>query len=83
MPEGVVIEEVVSLNIHAQGVTQLRIGRRDLDPAKDRLPTRTSYYQWREGHHSPNSAACECRWSRGFKTPTPMQSLPALRTHAA
>jgi len=39
MPESVVREELESLNICIQGVTQLRSGRRDPDPSKDRLPT--------------------------------------------
>jgi hypothetical protein len=36
MPESFVREELESLDIHVQGVTQLRSGRRDQDPAKDR-----------------------------------------------
>jgi hypothetical protein len=39
MPESVVREELESLNIRVQGVMQLRTGRRDQDPAKDRPPT--------------------------------------------
>jgi hypothetical protein len=39
MPEGVVREELESLGIRVQGVMQLRSGRRDQDPAKDRPPT--------------------------------------------
>jgi hypothetical protein len=39
MPEGVVLEELGSLGIRVQGVMQLRSGRRDKDPAKDRPPT--------------------------------------------
>jgi hypothetical protein len=39
MPESVVREELESLNIRVQGVMQLRSGRRDQDPAQDRLPT--------------------------------------------
>jgi hypothetical protein len=39
MPESVVREELKSLNIRVQGVTQFRSGRRDQDPAKDRPPT--------------------------------------------
>ena len=42
MPESVVLEELRSLDIHVQGVMQLRSGRRDQDPAKDRPPTPTS-----------------------------------------
>ena len=70
MPESVVREELEALNIRVQGVTQLRCGHRDQGPAKDRPPTPTPSYQWREDprclkcDHSPNSADCECRWSR-------------------
>jgi len=70
MPESVVREELETLGIHVQGVTQLRSDRRDQDPNKDRLPTPTSLYQWHEGlrcpecAQSPNYAACECRWIR-------------------
>ena len=39
MPEKAVREELESLNIRVQGVMQLRSGRRDQDPAKDRPPT--------------------------------------------
>ena len=39
MPESVVLEELRSLDIHTQGVMQLRSGRRDQDPAKDRPAT--------------------------------------------
>ena len=39
MPESVVCEELESLNIVVQGVTQLRYGRRDQDPPKDRPTT--------------------------------------------
>jgi len=39
MPESAVREELESLNIRVQGVMQLRSGRRDQDPAKDRPPT--------------------------------------------
>ena len=34
--DSVVRDELKSLNIRVQGVTQLRSGRRDQDPAKDR-----------------------------------------------
>ena len=36
MPESVVWEELEALDIHVQAVMQLRSGRRDQDPAKDR-----------------------------------------------
>ena len=39
MPESVVRDEVESLNIRVQGITELRAGRHDTDPAKDRPPT--------------------------------------------
>jgi hypothetical protein len=39
MPESVVREEMEFLNNRVQGITQLRSGRRDQDPAKDRPPT--------------------------------------------
>ena len=39
MPESVVREELESLNIRVEGVTQLRSGRRQQDPAKNRPPT--------------------------------------------
>jgi len=45
MPESVVREELETLGIHVQGVKQLRSGRRDQDPTKDRPPTPTSLYQ--------------------------------------
>ena len=70
MPESVVREVLETLGIHVQGVTQLRSDRRDQDPTKDRPPSPTSLYQWREGLRcpgcpkSPKSATCECRWSR-------------------
>jgi len=69
-PENVVREELETLGIHVQWVTQLRSGRRDQHPTKDRPPAPTSLYQWRDGlmcpgcAQSPNFTACECRWSR-------------------
>ena len=39
IPESVVREELESLNIRVHGVMQLRSGRRDQDPTKDRPPT--------------------------------------------
>jgi hypothetical protein len=39
MPESVVREELELVDIHVQGVTQLRFGRRDQDTDKDRPPT--------------------------------------------
>ena len=67
LPQGVLL---LLLKLRVQGVTQLRSGRRDQDSAKERPPTPISLHKWREGlsclrcDHSPNSAACECRWSR-------------------
>ena len=69
VPENFVREELESLNIRIKGVIQLRSGRRDKDPAKERPPNPTSWYRWREGlscwkcDHSRNSAGWECRWS--------------------
>ena len=60
------------MDIRVQGVMQLRSGRRDQDPAKDRPPTPTSLCRWRRAQTcpkcalSPNSAVCECRWSRSW-----------------
>jgi hypothetical protein len=39
MPESVIMEELESLNIRVQGVTQLHSDHRDQDPTKDRPPT--------------------------------------------
>jgi hypothetical protein len=45
MPEGVVREELRSVAVRVQGVMQLRSGRREQDPGKDRPPTpQTSLY---------------------------------------
>ena len=46
MSESAVREELESLNIRVQGVMQLRSGRRDQDPAKDRPLTPTSLCLW-------------------------------------
>ena len=70
MLESIVREELQSLNFRVQVVTQWPCGRRDQNPAKERLTTPTSLYQRREGlkrlrcDHSPKSAACEYRWNR-------------------
>jgi hypothetical protein len=50
MPESVVREELESLNIRVQGVMQLRYGRRDQDPAKDRPPTSHFIISVARGH---------------------------------
>ena len=39
IPESVVREELEALDIHVQAALQLRSGRRDQDPTKDRLLT--------------------------------------------
>jgi hypothetical protein len=39
MPESVVREELEAMDIHVQGLMQLRFGRRDQDPTKDRPVT--------------------------------------------
>jgi hypothetical protein len=54
------------------------------------LPLPTSLYQWREGlrcrkcDHSPNSAACECRWSHTWpqKAHCNASAASALDTHS-
>jgi len=73
MPESTVREELESLNIHVQGVMQLRSGRRDQDPAKDRPPTPTSLCLWHgvrrcpECALSPSSAVCGLRWRHTWR----------------
>jgi hypothetical protein len=70
MPKSVVQKELESVIIRVQDVTQLRFDLRDQDPDKNRLPTPTSLYQWRENLRcrkcdlSPTSAVCECLWNR-------------------
>jgi hypothetical protein len=70
MPESVVRGKLESLNIRVQGFMQLRSGRRDQHPTKDRPPNPTSLSRWRVGLrcqkyvHSTNSADCQCRWNR-------------------
>jgi hypothetical protein len=69
LPESVVWEDLEALDIYVQGVMQLRSGRRNQDPTRDRPLTPTSLYQWPECPRclmcdlSPNSAIRECRWS--------------------
>ena len=71
-PKSVVREEMESLNIRVQGVEHFRSGRRDPDHAKDHHAKPTSLCLWCEGVRFqkfdplPNSAACECRWSRSW-----------------
>jgi len=90
MPESVVREELESLNISVQGVTQLRSGRRDQDPAKNRPSTPTSLYQWREDLRCRKSdlsrtlrLASVGGIVRGPERHIAMQELPALWTYAA
>ena len=78
MPESVVREELESLNIRIHGVMQLRSGRRDKDPAKDRPPTPT--IMWREGlgcksaiNHRTLRIASVGGVVRGTKRPIAMQ----------
>ena len=90
MPESAVREELESLKIRVQGVMQLRSGRRDQDPAKDRPPTPTSLCLW-HGVRGVQSALSHraLRFAsyggdvRGAKGPTAMQALPTLPPHAA
>jgi len=42
-------EQLEALDIHIQAVMQLRSGRRDQDPTKDRPLSPTSLYQWHGG----------------------------------
>ena len=55
MHRSVVREKLESLNIRDQGVTKLRSGPKDQDPAKDRPATPTSPYQWPE---DPSCTRC-------------------------
>ena len=70
MPESVVREQLESLNIRVQGITQLRSRRRSQDGTKERPPTSNSLYHWRgvlrcrKYYISQNSAVCECQWKR-------------------
>ena len=48
MSESAVREELESLNNRVHVVMQLRSGRRDQDPVKDRPPTPTSLCLWHE-----------------------------------
>jgi hypothetical protein len=91
MPENVVREEVEALDIHVQGVMQLRSGRRDQDPAKDRPLTpplhcisgaRARGFQGAIYHRTLRSASVG-GLVRGSQEPVAMKTLPALRPHAA
>jgi hypothetical protein len=67
MPETVVREELEALDIHLQGVMQLRSGRRDQDPTKYRTLTTlliVSKARFNELFQVPYSAVFECRCRR-------------------
>jgi hypothetical protein len=70
MPESVVRGELEALHIHVQGVLELTSGRNDQGPTKDRNFTTHFIVSVARGPEvskldlSPNSAVCECRWSR-------------------
>jgi len=91
MPESVVREELESLNIFVQGVTQLRTGRRDPDPSKDRLPTPHLIVSVARGPEVSKvrsiTELCGLRVSVESYLPpqgsAAMQALPTLRPHAA
>jgi len=85
MPESVVREKLESLNIHVEGVTQLRSGPRQGPPSPQ-----TSLCQWREGLSFKSEIALRTLRIAsvggvvcGSKRPAAMQVLPALRPHAA
>ena len=90
MPESVVREELEALDIHVQAVMQLRSGRRDQDPTKDRPLTPHYIVSVARG---PEVSKVRCHRTlrsasvrgvvRGAKGSPAMQTLPALRTHAA
>ena len=90
-PESVVGEEVESLNIRVQRVAQLRSGRRDQDPAKNRPPTPHFIVSVARGPEVSKVRAliklCGLRVSVesyvALERPIAMQTLPALRTHAS
>ena len=89
MPESVVREELESLNIRVQGVMQLRSGRREQDPTKDRLPpplhclggARARGVKSAITHRTLRTASVG-EDVRGPKMSLAMQALPALRTRA-
>ena len=65
MPENVAREELETLNIRVQGVTQIRSVCRDKDPTKDRPPSLALKYlkfggfRCRQCVDSPSYAFCE------------------------
>ena len=89
MRDSVVSEELESLAIRVQRVTQLHPGRRDQNPAKYRPLTPAPLYQWSGAcgvqigfNHRPLRTSSVDKDIRGPKKHTAMQELPALRTHA-
>jgi len=91
MPDSVVRGKLESLGIHVQGVTQLRSGRRDQDPIKDRKPNpqlhcisaaRAWGVQGAINHRTLRPASVGGA-VRGSKGPFSMQALPGLRKYAA
>jgi hypothetical protein len=90
MRESGVREELQSLKIRVQGVMQLRSGRRDQDPAKDRLltphfivsvargPEVASVITYRALRFVNDSGVV-----RGAKGPTAVQPLPPLWIYTA
>jgi hypothetical protein len=91
MPESVVREELEAMDIHVQGVMQLRSGRRDQDPTKNRPLTPHFIVSVERGPEVSKvqsiTELCSLRVSVESyvapKGPTAMQTLPALRTQAA
>jgi hypothetical protein len=84
-PASVVREELESLNIRVQGFMQLPSDRRYQDATKDRPPTPTSLYQWREVlsvesaiSHRTLRLASVGGVVRGTKRPISMHVLPAF-----
>jgi len=90
LPESVVREELESLNICVRGVTQLRSGRRNPDPSKDRPPhplhcvsgARTRGVQGALNHRTLRPASVG-GFGPGPQGSAAMQALPTLWPHAA
>jgi hypothetical protein len=64
MPEDVVWEVLGALGICVQGVMQLRSGRRDQTPEKDRAVTSHAFQRSLNFAPSPNSVGSEWQWKR-------------------
>ena len=70
MPESAVWEELETLGIHVQGSRSCAPAVVTRTLTRTAFPPPSSSYRWHEGlrcpgcAQSPNSAACECRWSR-------------------